>query len=383
MLSDYELQVSAGQLSSAHRPRPTSACEETCLYISTILFVIYNPRSPLFALDLRCHLLQTRSQRFDLRLLARNSRFQFLDFTMLFEKLVQQHRVHGIVANSLEFAVAVAFDQIRAYLFDFLCNESKAKRTRAFNLRLVAKAHWPETVNGFAGLFHGSDFILETARRYLGTEFTVGINVNRLGPARLIPDIPDVTAVARVLTADAVADTDNVIGRGDTVASFIAQGRVMVAAGVVGQRGTTTGRVVTPGGVTEKGQTTRSRIAASGGVRTQCFKTVGRVVASFGVAKKRIKTDGRVAVAGRIAKECERSIGGVADANSVAESAPAPVAVFSFAVLLKSVPAPTPVQKLPSVILKSEYIPTAVLYRPALVSKFARARCPSAVLPPG
>jgi len=383
MLSDYELQVSAGQLSSVRRPGPTCACEETCLYISTILFVIYNPRSPLFALDLRCHLLQTRSQRFDLRLLARNSRFQFLDFTMLFEKLVQQHRVHGIVANSLEFAVAVAFDQIRAYLFDFLCNESKAKRTRAFNLRLVAKAHWPETVNGFAGLFHGSDFILETARRYLGTEFTVGINVNRLGPARLIPDIPDVTAIAHVLTADTVADTDNVIGRGDTVASFIAQGRVMVAAGVVGQRSTTTGRVVTPGGVTEKGQTTRSRIAASGGVRTQCFKTVGRVVASFGVAKKRIKTDGRVAVAGRIAKECERSIGGVADANSVAESAPAPVAVFSFAVLLKSVPAPTPVQKLPSVILKSEYIPTAVLYRPALVSKFARARCPSAVLPPG
>ena len=88
MLSDYELQVSAGQLSSVRRPGPTCACEETCLYISTILFVIYNPRSPLFALDLRCHLLQTRSQRFDLRLLARNGRFQFLEFAMFFEKFI-------------------------------------------------------------------------------------------------------------------------------------------------------------------------------------------------------------------------------------------------------------------------------------------------------
>jgi hypothetical protein len=57
------------------------------------------------------------------------------------------------------------------------------------------------------------------------------------------------------------------------------------------------------------------------------------------------------------------------------------MAVFSFAVLLRSVPAPTPVQKSPSVMLRSEYIPNAELYKPVVT--LARARCPSAVLPPG
>ncbi len=63
------------------------------------------------------------------------------------------------------------------------------------------------------------------------------------------------------------------------------------------------------------------------------------------------------------------------------KSAPAPVAVFSFAVLSRSVPAPTPVQKLPSERLRIEYMPTAVLYNP--VVRLKSAELPSAVLPPG
>ena len=43
------------------------------------------------------------------------------------------------------------------------------------------------------------------------------------------------------------------------------------------------------------------------------------------------------------------------------KSAPAPVAVFESAVLRRSVPAPTPGQKFPSVRLRSEYKPIAAL----------------------
>ena len=63
------------------------------------------------------------------------------------------------------------------------------------------------------------------------------------------------------------------------------------------------------------------------------------------------------------------------------KSAPAPVAVFSSAVLRRSAPAPVPVQKLPSVRLSSENIPIPVLYRPLV--RLKRALSPSAVLPPG
>jgi hypothetical protein len=48
------------------------------------------------------------------------------------------------------------------------------------------------------------------------------------------------------------------------------------------------------------------------------------------------------------------------------KSAPALVTVFSSAVFARSVAAPTPVQKLPSVKLRSEYIPFAVLYTPVV-----------------
>src|SRR5882724_4315935 len=70
------------------------------------------------------------------------------------------------------------------------------------------------------------------------------------------------------------------------------------------------------------------------------------------------------------------------------KSAPAPIAVLStpspvdwFPTLKRSVPAPTPVLKLPSVLLHSENQPTAVFATP--VVRLKRAFCPSAVLNPG
>ncbi len=70
------------------------------------------------------------------------------------------------------------------------------------------------------------------------------------------------------------------------------------------------------------------------------------------------------------------------------KSAPVPVAVFALSVLAIVAPAPTAVaitdaavlKLLPSVRLKSEYIPNAELYIP--VVRLPRARSPSAVLPP-
>jgi hypothetical protein len=50
--------------------------------------------------NLCAHFLQARSKRFNSLLLARNARLQFLDFAMLFEKLVEQHCVHRIVTNA-------------------------------------------------------------------------------------------------------------------------------------------------------------------------------------------------------------------------------------------------------------------------------------------
>jgi hypothetical protein len=63
------------------------------------------------------------------------------------------------------------------------------------------------------------------------------------------------------------------------------------------------------------------------------------------------------------------------------KSVPAPVAVFSSAVLRRSAAAPMAVLKLPSVTAMSEYKPIAVLY--VAVVRLRRADVPSAVFPPG
>ena len=57
------------------------------------------------------------------------------------------------------------------------------------------------------------------------------------GAARSLPNLADIATVVHVEPTDAGANTDNVTGRGSTVAGEIAQGDVPVAGGVVIERG--------------------------------------------------------------------------------------------------------------------------------------------------
>jgi hypothetical protein len=68
--------------------------------------------------DLLGLLLQLCSKLFNLLLL-------FLNLSMFFEELVQQHCVYRFVADGIGLFVGVAHHQIRLHLFDFLSNETK------------------------------------------------------------------------------------------------------------------------------------------------------------------------------------------------------------------------------------------------------------------
>ena len=68
-------------------------------------------------LDLSCLLFELRRENLHLFLLRGDGRFQvsdtgllFLDFFVLFKELVEQHRVHRIVAHGVKLAVLVAHD---------------------------------------------------------------------------------------------------------------------------------------------------------------------------------------------------------------------------------------------------------------------------------
>jgi len=45
---------------------------------------------------------------------------RFLDFAMLFEELIEQHRVHLIVAHAVGLSIFVAHDEIRIHPGHFL-----------------------------------------------------------------------------------------------------------------------------------------------------------------------------------------------------------------------------------------------------------------------
>jgi hypothetical protein len=86
-----------------------------------------------------------------------------------------------------------------------------------------------------------------------------------------------------------------------------------------------------------------------------------RVAAADRVAKERSVSNGGVGTTFGVIKESERPVGEVCVACVVTQKRSSASAVFSRAVLRSSVPAPIAVLKLPSVRLRSEKIPTAVL----------------------
>jgi hypothetical protein len=65
-----------------------------------------------------------------------------LELGMLFEKLVEQHRIHLIVAHGVWFSFFVGQHERWIHLCDFFGNQTKLRRV--FGVRLVVECDWPE-----------------------------------------------------------------------------------------------------------------------------------------------------------------------------------------------------------------------------------------------
>src|ERR1043165_5078605 len=78
---------------------------------------------------------------------------------MLFEKLVEQHRVYRVVTNAVDFAVVIADDQIRIHLRYVFCNQAKSRRF--FAVALVLEAYRLQSKDCFATFVRWSDRFFE------------------------------------------------------------------------------------------------------------------------------------------------------------------------------------------------------------------------------
>src|SRR6266540_1545401 len=256
---------------------------------------------------------------------------------MFFEELIEQHRVHCVVAHGVDLAVLFAHHQVGVHRSHFLSDQTKLRRV--FGVALVVEHHWLERQDRFASFVHWLDLLLEPARgadraKLAGgvDQYWYGIDVLRLYAA----NVADKAAVARVRTRHSEANTDNVTGVSYSAASRNAQGRVLDAGGVANERIKTGGRVGIANGVVrerriaggrvlgtfcvgKKCERSISSVVGADGITRERINTGGRIVTAFGVAKKRIRTGGRVAVAGGIVLERRITVGRIAKAGGVAQ----------------------------------------------------------------
>ena len=93
-------------------------------------------------LDLRCLLLHGCDE-------TCHRRFQLLSPFVLFEKLVEQHRVYGIVSNGVDFAVLVAHHEVGIHSRYFFGDQTKLRCIHI--VALVLERYWLKAQDRFAG----------------------------------------------------------------------------------------------------------------------------------------------------------------------------------------------------------------------------------------
>ena len=81
---------------------------------------------------------------------------------MLFEKLVEQHRVHCVVANGLQFPIAIASYQIGIYFFYLLSNQAKLRDPLRIELFFVTKGDGVKREYRFTCGVYRFDSLLES-----------------------------------------------------------------------------------------------------------------------------------------------------------------------------------------------------------------------------
>jgi len=249
---------------------------------------------------------------------------------VLLQELVEQHRVHRFVADSVRLALPVTSHEIGIHLFHILSHEAELRDALGVNFLLVMEGDWFKREDRFARFVHRLHRLLETRRGNYRAELTVGTynypyavrngrstNAGDKG-GEVFSYLADADGF-ELLRKTRGADGDIVIAREVTYTGLKAQCDVVVPDGVVHERtktdgravavcvvlerAGTDGRVVVAFGVEKERAATDARVAVSGSVAKKRLITVGRVVAASCVVLERLITVGRVEAAGGVVKE--------------------------------------------------------------------------------
>jgi len=216
---------------------------------------------------------------------------------VLFEKLVQQHRVYRFVAHGLGLTFGISRHQIGIDVGYFLGNQAELQSARSIDFFLVTEADRLECQNGFTGFIHRFDVLFDAPSRSECAYLVVGIDINCSTRRDGRVNVSDTGRVALPSnTQNRPTDTDIATAGGEITADIEAQCGV-VRAGVVQERTRAVGRVIDAGSIAKKRSFAGSRVVIAGCVEEKRGHTDGRVKAAGGVAIERLRTVSRIKIA--------------------------------------------------------------------------------------
>src|SRR6266576_4723658 len=125
---------------------------------------------------------------------------------MLFEELIEQHRVHLVIAYAVGLTLFIGHNQIRIHLGDLFGDQTKLRR--AFCIPLVMERHRLKRQNRFTDSVHRLDLLLETALGSIGAELTVTVYIELQVRA---PHIYSINAVDKRCYTINRSDPDSVV----------------------------------------------------------------------------------------------------------------------------------------------------------------------------
>ena len=85
----------------------------------------------------------------------------FLYLAVLFEEFIEEHRVHGLVADGVRLALVVAGDEIGSDFGNLFRNQAELRDAGRIKLVLITEGDRLEIENGFARPIHRFDVALE------------------------------------------------------------------------------------------------------------------------------------------------------------------------------------------------------------------------------
>src|SRR5947209_2713991 len=209
---------------------------------------------------------------------------------MLFEKLIEQHRVHRFIADGVRFSLLVTGHQVGIHLLHLLSHQPELWDGFRIKLMLVVEGDRFECQDRFARLVHRFDRVLETLRRNDRAELSVRPHNNTYtrghgdsadasdkgGPLRASASDADLGLLIGATTS--ITNIDIVAPGHQSVTRQESDRNVAVTSRVVLYRLETAGCVIDPAVVEQERFTPAGRVVVAGCVIQERIKTYGRVV---------------------------------------------------------------------------------------------------------